>query len=94
MRRENSSFDLVRSCLPLRAFSPIDGFRARCFSLRWIGGNDEYRPGGDCPNIEGSSSRGRLDGYGDNASWCKDSRIDGNSKPECDNESRLISGSG
>ncbi len=58
--RENS-FDFVRSCFAFRAFWPTDDFRGLCsFPLRCIGGNDEYRPGGECASIEGNSSLGRF----------------------------------
>lgn len=60
-RRESSliekSFDLPRSCLPFRAFCPIEGLRGLClWSRRWIGGSDVYLPVGD-GSIDGNNSR-------------------------------------
>jgi hypothetical protein len=84
-RRVNSlaenSLDLLRSCLPLRAFSPIDGFRGRLpLSRLWNGGSDEYRLDGDC-NIDGNNSRGRLDWNGGRVSSWNWARKDGSSSP-------------
>ncbi len=86
-RRVNSlaenSLDLPRSCLPLRAFSPTEGFRGRLpLSRLCIGGSDEYRSGGDCSR-EGNSSRGRVDWNGGSVSSWNCARKEGSSSPSC-----------
>lgn len=55
------SFDVVLSCLGLRAFCVIDDLRGLALC---IGGRVEDLPGGDRANVDGRSSRGRAAWYG------------------------------